>query len=73
MIGSDFVPYVMKYKRFCGECHKPMLPGDTVLASIRGGKVKKYVCSEDCRRTFDDGFWQGRARDASVARRLGQH
>jgi hypothetical protein len=43
----------------CSECNERYATGDTILASIRDGKVKKLVCSERCRLEFDNNFWQG--------------
>jgi hypothetical protein len=63
MIGSDFVWIVNPYTRRCGECHKKVEKGERIMASIKGGKVKKYVCSEDCRLEFDNEFWQGVIRE----------
>lgn len=59
MIGSDFQPYEMPYSARCQPCGKLMKKGETVLASIREGKVRKRVCSEDCAKTFDLEFWEG--------------
>jgi len=63
MIGSDFKEVELPYTRYCGECGRKMLKGYLALASIRGGKVRKYVCCEDCRLTFDDKFWRGVAAE----------
>lgn len=61
MIGSDFVEQVAKHGFACGECGGRIHPGMTYLASIKDGKVRKKVCGEDCRLTFDDRFWQAKA------------
>jgi hypothetical protein len=58
MIGNDFVPYLIKYARACGECDCKMPKGFTAMASIKDGKVKKIVCSETCRQEFDYRVWQ---------------
>ena len=57
-IGNDFVPYSIAHVRRCGECGYKMQVGYRALASIREGKVKKIVCSEECRVDFDARFWQ---------------
>lgn len=61
MIGTDFTIQVVAYRTRCGECKRTLSPGDTSLVSIRGGKVRKRVCSETCRIAFDDHYWQGKA------------
>lgn len=58
MLGNDFQPHIAECNGKCGECGKPHKKGATVLASIRKGKVKKHVCSEECRQAFDGGFYQ---------------
>lgn len=67
MIGSDFVweETPAGSRRQCSECgtrHRKM------LVSRRNGRVKKVVCSEECRVDFDDAYWQHRAdqREASA-------
>lgn len=59
MIGSDFKPTILVRSRRCGECSRNMSAGNTYLASIKDGKIKKWVCSEMRRLAFDDSFWQG--------------
>ena len=50
----------------CSECGTRILKGGPCLISRRlkregpgYGKVMKKVCSQECRETFDDKFWQG--------------
>ncbi len=63
LIGSDFVDH-MEYKLvYCSECRRKILPGEISLCSMRRGKVMKRVCSEECRLSFDDSFWQSVARE----------
>ena len=47
----------------CGECSKTIRVGSDSLVSRRYGKVQKRVCSEECRLTFDDRYWQERANE----------
>lgn len=61
LIGSDFVPQTVKYVCNCSECGKTLSPGDTALVSIKKGKVRKRICSEECRLEFDARFWQAAA------------
>ena len=63
LIGDDFVPIVATRNVRCSECGAVVYKGQTALESIRGGKVKKRVCSEACRQTFDDNYWQARANE----------
>ena len=59
---SDFQEVWSSRPRRCGECGSKILSGDTYLASMTAkGHVKKTVCSEECRQTFDDRYWQRRA------------
>lgn len=58
MIGSDFIEVKNPYTRHCGECGRKILKGEQILASIKNGEVKKYVCSEECRLEFDNRIWQ---------------
>ena len=58
MIGSDFVEVVETKQVYCSECFKKIRPGEKSLCSIRAGRVLKRVCSEECRKDFDDSFWQ---------------
>ncbi len=64
LIGSDFVRVISDRVRHCSQlnCGKRIKKGDTCLMSIRDGKVKKIVCSEDCRQDFDAEFWEGAAQ-----------
>lgn len=68
LIGSDFVPHTIKYVKHCGECGYKMQVGYRALASIRDGKVKKIVCSEECRLEFDANFWAAAAARNSKKR-----
>jgi hypothetical protein len=61
MTGADFQPYSNPYKRRCSECGEWIQEGQNVLASIKNNKVRKVVCSEDCRLEFDYKFWSERA------------
>ena len=65
MIGSDFTVQRVTYRTKCGECHKILRLGDNSLVSMRGGKVRKRVCSEECRLVFDDRYWRGKAYERS--------
>src|SRR3990167_8004347 len=61
IIGSQksFEPYVLKERWMCHECQLYFPKGHTILASKDSrGIVRKKVCSDDCRLTFDDRFWQ---------------
>lgn len=54
MIGSDFIRVPNDKKgRVCSECYKKIRMFDECLISMRGGRIKKIVCSEDCRLEFD--------------------
>jgi len=70
MIGSDFQPRVYPHVIRCSECGRKIAAGETALASIREGKVKKIVCSEDCRQEFDARFWAEAARKNARRRRV---
>jgi hypothetical protein len=67
MLGSDFVPTVLKHGRYC-DCGRKMNVGESYLASIKYGKIQKWVCSEDCRLEFDARVWAGIARKNSLRR-----
>jgi len=58
-IGSDFESQVLDKTTRCSECGEPIYAGVPSLVSLRGGKVMKRVCSEECRLEFDNSFWQG--------------
>jgi len=62
MIGSDFITKTYDHVVRCSECGKKILKGEQALVSIRDGEVKKRVCSESCRLTFDDRFWRHAAK-----------
>ena len=65
LIGSpsSFKKQIRSHSETCWECHRPRPPGHEWLVSIQGGRIFKWVCSEECRETFDDRFWQERADD----------
>jgi hypothetical protein len=65
MIGSDFIERVESKLVYCSECGRKIRPGEKSLCSMRGGKVIKRVCSEECRKDFDDAFWQSVAYERS--------
>lgn len=64
-----FEPEVLTYMRRCSECGKEMPKGSEALVSRKHGKVKKIVCSEECRVNFDDAIWQHYAAERN--RRIG--
>jgi len=66
MIGSDFQAAIAPRTYLCTECGQRYRAGSLCLVAIRGGKVKKRVCSEDCRQTFDDQFWQQRSETGNA-------
>ena len=57
MIGNDFVLKAVKFTTHCSECGKKIPANTPALVSIKKGKVRKRVCSEECRLTFDAWFW----------------
>ncbi len=71
MIGNDFQPETMERLWQCSECRKEFLKGTIALVSRKLGKVKKRVCSEECRKTFDFNYWWAKAdaRDAENGQR----
>jgi predicted nucleic acid-binding Zn ribbon protein len=69
-IGSDFVTVFARQHRRCSECSKVILKGESYLASIKDGKVKKTVCSEECRLEFDARFWQNAAKRNTARRKV---
>lgn len=58
MLGNDFVPRISPNQTRCSECRKIISKGDEELVSIKKGKIRKRICSEACRLTFDDRIWQ---------------
>lgn len=58
---EPFVESVTDYVRRCSECGEKIPKGNPALASIKNGKVRKVVCSENCRLEFDARFWENRA------------
>jgi hypothetical protein len=67
LIGSDFVKATVRMCCHCSECGQIIPRGSECLESVRFGKVRKRVCSEDCRLTFDDNYWQEKAREREQA------
>ena len=65
MIGSSSSFVLARYGKssLCSECLKTIPAHSYALVSHRQGRVVKRVCSEGCRETFDDRFWQERADD----------
>ena len=47
--------------RRCSECRTLIAVGDKALVSMRGERVLKRVCGEDCRQAFEDRYWQRQA------------
>ena len=44
----------------CSECHETIRKdGPCLVSRNKKGRIKKKVCSQECRETFDDKFWQG--------------
>ena len=60
---SNFVLYQCGRSSTCSECLKKIPAHSYVLTAFRGGRVVKRVCSDECRETFNDRFWQERADD----------
>ena len=58
VLGSDFTKMTSVVRRRCSECGKDIPAGGDMLASVKKGKVKKVVCSEECRLEFDARVWQ---------------
>ena len=63
LIGNDFITVFSVKVCRCSECGRRIAKGEHCLESHRFGKLQKRVCSEACRLTFDDRFWQGKARE----------
>lgn len=61
LIGSSGCFGAEKFSRTkrCSECGEG-IPANTecLVSRDRQGKNKKIVCSDECRRCFDDRFWQ---------------
>lgn len=65
LIGSDFSLEPSAYQFRCGECSVKVAKGEMCNVSRRFGKVQKRLCSkESCRQSFDDAYWQERARQS---------
>lgn len=63
LIGSDFVIEPATYAFYCGECGRRVSKGEPCQVSRRFGKVQKRLCQDEaCRLSFDDAYWQERAR-----------
>ena len=60
---SSFKKHIRAYSSTCGECDKVWPAGHEWLVSMDGGRIFKWVCSEECREMFDDRYWQDRADD----------
>lgn len=58
LLGNDFTWRTSPDARRCSECGSLIVKGQQELVSIKRGKVKKRICSEACRQTFDDRIWQ---------------
>ena len=60
LIGSRgrFTEKVYSREEYCSECACRFPKGHTWLVDIRGGAVKKRICSEECRETFDTRVWE---------------
>lgn len=60
LLGSkaNFQEYKYTYRTHCSECTREIPAGTVCLVSMRNGVVKKRVCSEECRQTFDDRVWR---------------
>jgi hypothetical protein len=66
LIGSDFKPDTAPYAFRCSQCGNKVAKGEACQTSIRFGRVQKRLCAdEDCRLSFDDAYWQERARQSS--------
>ena len=65
LIGSLFSFVLASSKRSskCSECLKKIPAHSYALTAFRGSRVVKRVCSDGCRETFDDRYWQERADD----------
>ena len=61
--SSSFVSARNGKTSVCSECLKTIPAHSYALVSHRSGRVVKRVCSDACRETFDDRFWQERADD----------
>ena len=61
--ASSFVLIRSGKSSQCSECRKEIPAHSYALVSSRHGRVVKRVCSDGCRETFDDRFWQERADD----------
>ena len=68
LIGSrsSFVLSAYDKSSHCSECLKKITAGTIALVSYRHGRVVKRICSDECRETFDDRFWQELADDRQV-------
>lgn len=69
MIGSDFQPQVATKRCTCSECGKRIEVGETCFVSIKGDRVKKRVCSQDCAQEFDARIWDAFAQENDKKRR----
>jgi hypothetical protein len=62
LIGNDFITVTYPETVRCSECGKKITAGQPVLVSKKGGKVRKRICGEECRLTFDARVWEDFAR-----------
>ena len=67
--ASSFVLTRCGKVSWCSECQKEIPAHSYALVSHRQGRVVKRVCSDGCRETFDDRFWQERADDRECGRK----
>lgn len=60
LIGSRASFEVRKSDRdgVCRECGRKWQKGDVIFVSLHNEEVVKIVCSDSCRETFDDRYWQ---------------
>ena len=71
LIGSLSSFVLARYGRSsrCSECLKKIPAHSYALTAFRHGRVVKRVCSDRCRETFDDRFWQECADDRQAGRK----
>ncbi|MHA2046558.1 MAG: hypothetical protein ACW99G_17360 [Candidatus Thorarchaeota archaeon] len=58
MIGSNFKWESNDKNRMCSECSRVGL-AQMLVSRDSYDRVRKVVCSEDCRQEFDARYWQG--------------
>ena len=71
LIGSSASFVLARYGKTsrCSECLKEIPAHHNALVAFRHGRAVKRVCSDGCRETFDDRFWQERADDRQAGRK----